>query len=102
MEGVDMTLTPHTTDPRDVYEHMLPSNGHVLDARRSAHSPEQFTATYDQARSLMQEAGQSMRHQIASTYTMANKFRCNHRRHHEIDRSILGLLPNWYVEIISY
>lgn len=66
MEGVDMTSTPHTIDSRDFYDHMLPSNGHVLDARRSAQTSEQFTATYDQARSFMQEAGQSIRHYIAS------------------------------------
>lgn len=66
MEGGGMTSTPHTTDSQEFYEQMLPSNGHVLDARRSAQSPKQFTTTYDQARNFMQEAGQSSRDYNAS------------------------------------
>jgi alkylation response protein AidB-like acyl-CoA dehydrogenase len=59
MEGHNISVSTDVTGALDLTMEVSSSNCYVADAQRESMSPQQFTATYDQARDFIREAGRS-------------------------------------------
>ena len=59
MNESNISTTTDAVEALDLTMEVSSSNCYVADAQRESMSPQQFTATYDQAREFIREAGES-------------------------------------------
>ena len=59
MNESNISTTTDAVEALDLTMEVSSSNCYVADAQRESMSPQQFTATYDQAREFIREAGKS-------------------------------------------
>jgi alkylation response protein AidB-like acyl-CoA dehydrogenase len=59
MDGSNVSTNTDAAEVLDMTMDVSPTNCYVADAQRESMSPQQFTATYDQARDFIREAGRS-------------------------------------------
>jgi hypothetical protein len=67
MNESNISTTTDAVEALDLTMEVSSSNCYVADAQRESMNPQQFTATYDQAREFIREAGKSFMHSRAAS-----------------------------------